>query len=134
MTRWLGVVEGFYGPPLSHEDRLDLLAWVSRWGFTCYGYAPKDEPLHRQRWRETYGDDDRARFAELLGRGKELGVDVALVLSPGLDWRDGDEAPLIAKLASFRELGAEVLGIAWDDVPPGGAQMGAAHGGAVAAA
>lgn len=85
MTRWLGVVEGFYGPPLSHEDRLDLLAWVSRWGFTCYAYAPKDEPLHRQRWREPYGDADRTRFTDLLEHGRALGVDVAMVLSPGLD-------------------------------------------------
>lgn len=134
MTRWLGVVEGFYGPPLTHEDRLDLLAWVSRWGYTCYGYAPKDEPLHRQRWREPYGDDDRARFADLLDRGRDLGVEVALVLSPGLDWRSGDEEALIAKLSGFRDLGAKVLGIAWDDVPPGGADLGAAHGEAVAAA
>ncbi|MEY2478569.1 MAG: hypothetical protein QOG87_3884 [Actinomycetota bacterium] len=134
MTRWLGVVEGFYGPPLSHEDRLDLLAWVSRWGFTCYGYAPKDEPLHRQRWREPYGEADQARFGELLARGRELGVEVALVLSPGLDWRVGDEDALVAKMLVFRDLGAEVLGIAWDDVPPGGAELGKAHGLAVAAA
>jgi hyaluronoglucosaminidase len=128
------VVEGFYGPPLAHEDRLDLLAWVSRWGFNCYGYAPKDEPLHRQRWREPYGAEDRERFADLLAHGRNLGVEVALVLSPGLDWRDGDEDALVAKLGVFRDLGAEVLGIAWDDVPPGGAQLGATHGAAVAAA
>ena len=134
MTRWLGVVEGFYGPPLSHEDRLDLLAWVSRWGFNCYGYAPKDEPLHRLRWREPYGDEERDRFGQLLGRGRELGVEVALVLSPGLDWVPGDERHLVAKLQVFRDLGAEVLGIAWDDVAPGGADLGRTHGRAVAAA
>ena len=135
MTRWLGVVEGFYGPPLSHEDRLDLLAWVGRWGFNCYGYAPKDDPLHRQRWREPYGDDDRDRFADLLARGREHGVEVALVLSPGLDWRPGEDEPaLVEKLRVFRELGATVLGIAWDDVPPGGADLGSAHGRAVRAA
>lgn len=134
MTRWLGVVEGFYGPPLSHEDRVDLLGWVSRWGFNCYGYAPKDEPLHRQRWREPYGAEDRARFAELLARGREVGVEVALVLSPGLDWRDGDDEALVTKLQVFRDLGAEVLGVAWDDVPPGGADLGRTHGEAVAGA
>lgn len=134
MTRWLGVVEGFYGPPLSHEDRLDLLAWVGRWGFNCYGYAPKDEPLHRLRWREPYGDEDQERFGQLLARGRELGVEVALVLSPGLDWVPGDEEHLVAKLRVFRDLGAEVLGIAWDDVPPGGAELGRTHGRAVAAA
>jgi hypothetical protein len=133
-SRWLGVVEGFYGPPLSHEDRLDLLAWVSRWGFNCYGYAPKDDPLHRRLWRQPYGDDERSRFRQLLARGRELGVEVALVLSPGLDWHEGDEAALVSKLRVFQDLGAEVLGVAWDDVPAGGADLGARHGAAVAAA
>ena len=135
MSRWLGVVEAFYGPPLSHEDRVDLLEWVARWGFNCYGYAPKDDPLHRQRWREPYGEEDRARFADLLERGRDAGIDVALVLSPGLDWRGSDDEPaLVEKLSVFRDLGASVLGIAWDDVPPGGADLGTTHGRAIAAA
>lgn len=130
--RWLGAVEGYYGPPLPHEARLDLVRWMGAQGFNCYGYAPKDDPFHRARWRETYPEDRMAEFDELLRTGEEAGVDVALVVSPGLDWREGDEKLLAAKLLSFRELGAKVLGVAWDDVPQGGADLGRAHGTAVA--
>lgn len=132
--RWLGAVEGYYGPPLSHQSRLELVTWMGSQGFNCYGYAPKDDPFHRARWREVYPADRMAEFAELLRTGEEAGVDVALVVSPGLDWREGDSEVLAAKLSSFRDLGAKVLGVAWDDVPQGGADLGTTHGAAVARA
>lgn len=133
-ARWLGVVEGYYGPPLPQAARLDLIRWMGDHGFTCYGYAPKDDPYHRARWREPYPADRMDEFAAMLATGREAGVEVALVVSPGLDWRDGDEEALAAKLVTFRDLGARVLGVAWDDVPAGGAELGHAHGHAVAVA
>ena len=132
--RWLGAVEGYYGPPLPHQARLDLIAWLGAQGYDCYGYAPKDDPFHRSRWREPYPPDRMAEFAELLAAGQAVGVDVALVVSPGLDWREGDEDALAAQLVSFRDLGGRVLGVAWDDVPPGGSSLGASHARAVARA
>jgi hyaluronoglucosaminidase len=132
--RWLGAVEGFYGPPFSHGDRLELVDWLAAHGFNCYGYAPKDDPYHRTRWREPYPDAELEQLGELVERGHKVGIDVGLTLSPGLDWHDGDEKALVAKLTQFRELGARALGIAFDDVPPGGAELGASHGRAIAAA
>jgi len=49
-----GVVEGFYGPPWSHRERLDLLAAAPALGLDTYLYAPKDDPWHRGRWREPW--------------------------------------------------------------------------------
>jgi hypothetical protein len=69
---------------------------------------------------------------ELVATGDRFGVWVALGISPGLDWRTGDETHLVEKLSRFRELGAKVLAVAWDDVPGGGAELGATHGSAVA--
>ena len=129
---WLGAVEGYYGPPLAQEDRLELVGWLGAHGFNAYAYAPKDDPFHRQRWREPYPSDRQAQFRDLLAAGADAGVDVALVVSPGLDWAAGDEERLTAKLESFAALGASVLGVAFDDVPPGGAELGAAHAGGVA--
>jgi hyaluronoglucosaminidase len=132
--RWLGAVEGYYGELLAPEKRLALVEWLGGQGYNCYGYAPKHDPFHRDRWREPYPADSMAHFAELVDTGRSSGAEVALALSPGLDWRDGDEANLVPKLAAFRELGASILAVAFDDVPPGGADLGAAHGRAVAAA
>jgi hyaluronoglucosaminidase len=132
--RWLGAVEGFYGPPFAHADRLELIEWLAGHGFNCYGYAPKDDPYHRSRWREPYPTAELDQLAELVDHGVRVGIDVGLTLSPGLDWHEGDESVLIAKLRQFAELGARSLGIAFDDVPPGGAELGAVHGRAIAAA
>lgn len=132
--RWLGAVEGYYGPPLSHEERVELIRWLGTQGFNAYAYAPKDDPLHRERWREPYPEDRRALFRELVAEGRAAGLEVVLVVSPGLDWGDDDEAALAVKLEAFAEDGAQTLGIAFDDVPPGGAQLGAAHASGIAAA
>lgn len=132
--RWLGAVEGYYGPPLTHADRVELIGWLGEHGFNAYAYAPKDDPYHRAAWRDPYPDDRRDEFAELVAAGSAAGVDVVLVVSPGLDWAPGDEDALAAKLASFAEQGARTLGVAFDDVPPGGADLGAMHGRAIAAA
>ncbi len=132
--RWLGAVEGFYGQPLAHEARAALIEWLGSEGYNCYGYAPKNDPFHRDRWRDPYPTDELARFAELVKVGEASGASLAMSISPGLDWHDGDESLLIAKLDSFRRLGVSVLAVAFDDVPPGGVELGATHGRAVAAA
>lgn len=131
---WLGAVEGYYGPPLKPADRLELVEWLAHHGYNCYAYGPKDDPFHRDRWREAYPTERESEIKELIETGSRVGVDVAMGISPGLDWQSGDETSLVNKLTRFRELGAKVLAIAWDDVPPGGAELGAAHGSAVARA
>jgi hyaluronoglucosaminidase len=58
-------------------------------------------------------------------------------MNPGLDWRAGDPSEvdaLSAKLEAFRNIGVAGLAVAWDDVPGGGASLGAEHGAAVAQA
>lgn len=131
---WRGALEGYYGPPLERQARLDLVRWLAAEGATDYVYAPKHDPWQRDRWREPYPTEAAAELRELVSVGREVGVDVGLVISPGLDWAAGDESALVAKLRSLYDLGARSLGIAFDDVPPGGADLGARHGAAVSAA
>ena len=47
-----GVIEGFYGPPWTWSARAEVLAWGYQRGLDLYLYGPKDDPLHRERWRE----------------------------------------------------------------------------------
>jgi hyaluronoglucosaminidase len=132
---WLAVIEGFYGPPLRHEERLDLLRWAPAAGFTDYAYGPKDDAFHRAAWREPYPAEHLDRFAETLDVARAAGVELTLSVSPGLDWQgDADHAALVAKLRQLHEVGVRSLGVYWDDVPPGGADLGRSHGAGVAAA
>jgi len=118
--RYRGVVEGFYGPPWSHCDRLWMLERMGRWGMNRYVYAPKDDPWHRERWREAYPKAAREEFAELVRAGADAGVGVGFALSPGLSIvysSESDRAALVAKLEGFAALGARLLVLAVDDVP-----------------
>ena len=49
-----GVIEGFYGAPWSHDERLDLIRFCAQHGLNTWVHAPKDDPYHRARWREPY--------------------------------------------------------------------------------
>jgi hyaluronoglucosaminidase len=114
------VVEGFYGKPWAHEDRLWLLERMGRWGMNVYFYAPKDDPLHLARWREPYPDAQLAEFAELVAAGERAGVALGIAVSPGrsIVYSDAaDRAAFVEKLASFHALGVRMFSVALDDVP-----------------
>lgn len=133
--RWLALIEGFYGPPYRHEERLALLRWMPGAGFTDYAYGPKDDAFHRASWRAPYPPEELAQLAETLAVAEEAGVRLTLSVSPGLDWRGEDDHPaLVAKLRQLHDLGVRQLGVYWDDVPPGAEELGRSHGRGVAAA
>lgn len=115
-----GVIEGFYGTPWAHEDRLHVIERIGALGMNRYVYAPKDDPLHRARWQEPYPEPELRRFAELIACGERAGVTVGFAISPGLSIRyanAGERRLLAAKLRRFAELGAGFFGLCLDDVP-----------------
>jgi hyaluronoglucosaminidase len=114
-----GVIEGFYGPPYTHADRLWLIERLGAWGMNRYVYAPKDDPLHRA-WRTPYDGAVLREFAELIERGHAVGVEVGFAVSPGLtiEYAAADDVrALQAKFRSFHDLGARFFSLALDDVP-----------------
>lgn len=115
-----GVIEGFYGPPYTHPDRLWLIEQLGAWGMNRYVYAPKDDPLHRAEWRTPYDGAMQARFRELVACGQRAGVEVGFAVSPGLSIEYGsaeDVRALQAKFRFFQACGARVFCLALDDVP-----------------
>lgn len=113
-----GVIEGFYGQPWSWDQRIDVMAWCHARGMTHYLYAPKDDPLHREHWREPYPSEALAGFERLLAAGT---LEVGFALSPGLsiDHRSAeDRAALRAKLTQLTSLGVRLVCLALDDIPP----------------
>src|SRR3954454_2813888 len=138
----IGTIEGFYGPPWSHDQRLAHLKFCARAGFDTFVYAPKDDPYHRRRWRDPYPAPDLARIAELAGRAGALGLRFVLALHPALDMRysdDAEHAALAAKATQLHAAGVRDFALLFDDVPyevrpadvapfgPGAAGLGAAH-------
>jgi hyaluronoglucosaminidase len=118
-VRIRGVIEGFYGPPWSHAERLDLLAFCGREGLTTWVHAPKDDPWHRRLWREPYLQPELERLAELVAAGEEHGVELAYALAPGLSICYSDEADfeaLLAKLEQLRGIGVRRFQLLFDDV------------------
>lgn len=115
-----GVVEGYYGTAFPHSERLQLIEEIGRWGMNRYLYAPKDDPLQRDRWRDSYPQQTLDRFAELIRCGDAAGVQTGFAISPGLSIgysQRKDVAALIHKFRVFRQLGSRFFALALDDVP-----------------
>ena len=115
-----GIVEGFYGPPWRHIDRVWWVEALGRLGMNRYVVAPKSDPVHREEWRQPYPADALAGFGALVELGEREGVRLGFGASPGLSIRPSDPADvsaLLRKLASFHALGCRFLVLALDDVP-----------------
>lgn len=118
-----GVIEGFYGPPWSHEERVRLFDLLRAHGLNTYVYAPKDDLKHRALWRELYSAAEAAALGTLIRSARERGVQFRYALSPGLDLRytdAADTAALRAKFAQLLALGCEQFALLFDDLPERG--------------
>lgn len=116
-----GIVEGFYGPPWSHDERLDMIRFIAARGMNTFVYAPKDDPLVRRSWREQYSGPELERLAELIAECERNSVDFVYCLSPGLSIRYSDStdvSALVSKFDTVLGLGANRLALLLDDIPP----------------
>ncbi len=115
-----GVVEGFYGTPWTHQDRLDILRFEGAHSMNAYYYAPKDDPYHRKLWREAYPPEAQQRLSELVETANHNFVDFCFAISPGLTIAYSSEQDfqvLTDKLASVARLGVSCFALFLDDVP-----------------
>ena len=119
-----GTVEGFYGTPWSHEARKSQLEFYGRNKMNVYIYGPKDDPWHRDKWREPYPETEAKRIAELVEVAKKNGVNFYWAIHPGVDikWNDEDRDKLMAKLEVMYQLGVRSFAVFFDDIWGEGAQ------------
>ena len=113
-----GVVEGFYGTPWSHEARLSQLDFYGRNKMNVYIYGPKDDPWHRDYWRDPYPEVEGARIQELAEHAKACGVNFYWAIHPGVDikWTIEDRDKLVAKFEKMYELGVRSFAVFFDDI------------------
>jgi hyaluronoglucosaminidase len=113
------VIEGFYGAPWTHDERLDLIRFCAAEGFDTWVHAPKDDVFHRERWREPYPEPELEQLAELVGAARRSGVELVYAIAPGLsiDYSsDRDFEALIGKCEQVRTIGVETVQLLWDDI------------------
>ena len=112
-----GIVEGFYGPPWTWDDRVEVGRFCAARGMTHYVYAPKDDPAHRHHWRDLYGPEELAGFEAMVA---DSGLVLGFGISPGLDidaYSYDDRKALQVKVDQVVDLGAGLVMLAFDDIP-----------------
>lgn len=115
-----GIVEGFYGKPWSHKDRLAMLKFEGQHAMNVYYYAPKDDPYHRALWRKPYPPARIKQLKELVSTAHTNFVDFCFAISPGLSMvysNDADFTDLTTKLDAVGKLGVSCFALFLDDVP-----------------
>mgnify|MGYP001299846327 CR=1 FL=1 len=116
-----GVIEGFYGQPWTHAQRLSLMDFLASHGYNLYVYAPKNDPYHREAWREPYPPSLLDQLRELAARARSVGVAFCFAVSPGLSLRYSDDRELDQlwrKLEPLAGAGVSHFGLFFDDIPP----------------
>jgi hyaluronoglucosaminidase len=117
---WRGTIEGFYGAPWSHADRLAHLRFAARNKLNSYSYAPKDDPYHRERWRDPYPADLLAQLGELVDAARELAVKFTYTIHPGLSMvcsSPEDRELLYRKAEQLWSIGVRSFALLFDDIP-----------------
>ncbi|MDI9244276.1 beta-N-acetylglucosaminidase domain-containing protein [Marinobacter sp. CHS3-4] len=115
----LGIIEGFYGPLWSWEERRQVVQSLAPSGYRNYWYAPKGDAFLRRKWSEPHPAelaDELAGFARFCA---EHGVSFGIGLSPFEVFNNFDDSAktaLASKLAAFDELGVSNLAILFDDM------------------
>jgi protein O-GlcNAcase/histone acetyltransferase len=114
------VIEGFYGPPWSQAERLELFAWMAKWGLNTYVYAPKDDLKHRALWRKPYSAAEAKSLGAVCRACAKRGIRFIYALSPGLDVRYSSEMELDLIRRRFEQvqgMGCRDFALLFDDIP-----------------
>ncbi|MGL5244207.1 MAG: beta-N-acetylglucosaminidase domain-containing protein [Sarcina sp.] len=116
--KFRGIVEGFYGDPWTHENRLGLLEMSGDNKMNTYIYGPKDDPYHRGKWREPYPEGEAEKIAQLATKATENKVDFVWAVHPGgdINFNDQDYNTLLTKFEQMYELGVRGFAVFFDDI------------------
>lgn len=120
-----GTVEGFYGEPWSHTDRIEQLRFYGKLKMNTYIYGPKDDPYHSSpNWRESYPEDQAAHIRELTKEAAHNKVDFVWAIHPGKDiqWNQTDSLNIISKFEKMYALGVRSFAVFFDDISGEGAK------------
>ena len=114
-----GTVEGFYGDPWSHTDRIEQLRFYGKMKMNTYIYGPKDDPYHSSpNWRKPYPEKEAAQIKDLVKEAAANKVDFVWAIHPGQDikWNATDSNNVITKFEQMYDLGVRAFAVFFDDI------------------
>jgi hyaluronoglucosaminidase len=114
-----GTVEGFYGEPWSHQDRMEQFRFYGKLKLNTYIYGPKDDPYHSSpNWRLPYPDNKAREIKELVTEAGKNKVDFVWAIHPGQDinWNLKDSLAIVNKFEIMYQLGVRSFAVFFDDI------------------
>jgi hypothetical protein len=116
----LGIVEGFFGPQWPSESRKSYAQFLSRFGGSFYIYAPKQDANLRKNWRSQWSSDYIHELKSLAQAFQSHSIQFGIGFSPfglGRELTSDDKSLLNEKLKILNDLGINILGLFFDDMP-----------------
>ncbi|MEC5164625.1 hyaluronoglucosaminidase [Flavobacterium sp. PL11] len=114
-----GSVEGFYGNPWSHVDRISQFKFYGALKLNTYIYGPKNDPYHSSpNWRKPYPEKEAKQIKELVQEAKNNEIDFTWAIHPGLDikWNKTDSLAILNKFELMYDLGVRSYAVFFDDI------------------
>lgn len=120
-TNIRGFIEGYYGIPWSNEDRMSLMKFGGDFKMTSYIFAPKDDPYHKNKWREPYPAEEIAKIKEMVKVGNDAKCHFVWTAHPFMGGFNANQADaeiqaLLKKFDQLYEAGVRQFGVLGDDV------------------
>lgn len=115
-----GIVEGFFGPQWPEADRKSYAEFLARAGGDFYIYAPKQDPHLRKKWREPWDEDYIQKLRTYAHTFHSHNTQFGVGFSPfglGTVLTEEDKNALAEKLTILNNLGIDLLGLFFDDMP-----------------
>ena len=116
----IGIVEGFFGPEWNNESRLSWASFLKSHHGAFYIYAPKRDQNLRRGWKDEWSSHFIDNIKTLANHFQKEGVSFGVGLSPmglGTSLRDEDRLKLKEKISLLKNLGVDILGLFFDDMP-----------------
>jgi hypothetical protein len=116
----LGIIEGFYGPAWSWDERRQVVKTLAPHGYNFYWYAPKGDALLRRQWQQLHSKAEAEQLSHFAGQCDRLDVDFGVGLSPYEIYRLFDanaKNALQSKLTHLSDMGVKRLALLFDDMP-----------------
>lgn len=117
-----GTIEGFFGRPWSHVDRLSHCDFLKQKGYNFYIYAPKSDQHLRSLWLQDWTDSEWLNLKNLSNHCKNINLDFGVGFTPfelHLNFDDNNKRHLDYKIQRINQLSPDILCILFDDMRGG---------------